>query len=256
VERGRGIPMSIPRKLLAKGLLGRGGTAVSKLVFAGTVRTEYQRRMHRESRRRWVWPSCISAPARGCLLCFANASAQRLGQLATSDGDDNKNMGRRLGRLVVVFTTALIFFISYTPQIFIIWPWYGRELSVELLTLLVPFKYDLCDPIHIMPPHSRNLFKHLSRDFAVQLLSMRHNRSRRCSPRLGSSTCYFNDALCLCMLIQAPELNDTEGYEVKKLTGSPRYCRMCKRFKPPRAHHCKTCRRYASVNYILPFFEP
>jgi len=48
VERGRGIPMSIPRKLLAKGLLGRGGTAVSKLVFAGTVRTEYQRRRHRE----------------------------------------------------------------------------------------------------------------------------------------------------------------------------------------------------------------
>ena len=50
-------------------------------------------------------------------------------------------MGRLLGRLFVTFTTALICFISYTPQIFIIWPWYGREFSMELFTLLVPFKY-------------------------------------------------------------------------------------------------------------------
>jgi hypothetical protein len=56
-------------------------------------------------------------------------------------------MGRLLGRLVVTLTTALIFFISYTPQIFIIWPWYGRELSIELLALLVPFKCDICSPI-------------------------------------------------------------------------------------------------------------
>lgn len=51
-------------------------------------------------------------------------------------------MGRLLGRLFVTSTTALILFISYTPQFFIIWPWYGRELSIELLALLVPFKYD------------------------------------------------------------------------------------------------------------------
>lgn len=53
-------------------------------------------------------------------------------------------MGRLLGRLVVAFTTALICFISYTPQFFIIWPWYGRELSIQLLNLLIPFKYEFC----------------------------------------------------------------------------------------------------------------
>ena len=50
-------------------------------------------------------------------------------------------MGRLWGRLIVAFTTALICFITYTPQIFVIWPLYGRELSIELLALLVPFKY-------------------------------------------------------------------------------------------------------------------
>lgn len=50
-------------------------------------------------------------------------------------------MGRLTGRLFVGFTLFLISFISYSSQIFIIWPWYGRELSVELLMLLVPFKY-------------------------------------------------------------------------------------------------------------------
>ncbi|KAI0297589.1 DHHC palmitoyltransferase-domain-containing protein [Multifurca ochricompacta] len=121
-------------------------------------------------------------------------------------------MGRLLGRLVVAFTTGLICFISYTPQIFIIWPWYGRELSVELLTLLVPFNilvgillynYYLCvttDPGGV--PHGWE-----------------------------------------------PEFDDAEGYEVKKMTGNPRYCRMCRRYKPPRAHHCKTCRRCAIANY-------
>ena len=44
-------------------------------------------------------------------------------------------------RLIVYFTYCLISFISYSSQIFIIWPWYGREVSIELLTLLVPFKY-------------------------------------------------------------------------------------------------------------------
>src|SRR6266404_1406181 len=53
-------------------------------------------------------------------------------------------MGRLLGRVVVAVTTALICFISYTPQIFVIWPWYGSELSIQLLNLLVPFKYGSC----------------------------------------------------------------------------------------------------------------
>ena len=49
-------------------------------------------------------------------------------------------MGRLVGRLFVGFTLFLITFIGYSSQIFVIWPWYGRELSVELLSLLLPFK--------------------------------------------------------------------------------------------------------------------
>lgn len=37
-------------------------------------------------------------------------------------------------------TVGLISFISYSSQIFVIWPWYGGVLSIELLKLLIPFK--------------------------------------------------------------------------------------------------------------------
>lgn len=40
----------------------------------------------------------------------------------------------------VIGTSCLIAFIAYSSQIFIIWPWYGSVLSVDLLKLLVPFK--------------------------------------------------------------------------------------------------------------------
>ena len=50
-------------------------------------------------------------------------------------------MGKLLGRLFVCFTIMLISFNGYSSQIFIIWPWYGREISVDLLKLIVPFKY-------------------------------------------------------------------------------------------------------------------
>jgi hypothetical protein len=40
----------------------------------------------------------------------------------------------------VAFTICLISFIAYTSQIFVIWPWYERELSWELVSLLGPFK--------------------------------------------------------------------------------------------------------------------
>ncbi|CDO73449.1 hypothetical protein BN946_scf185013.g84 [Trametes cinnabarina] len=42
---------------------------------------------------------------------------------------------------------------------------------------------------------------------------------------------------------QKPDINDVDGYEVKKLTRSPRYCRTCRNYKPPRAHHCSQCKR-------------
>lgn len=40
----------------------------------------------------------------------------------------------------VGFTISLISFIAYSSQIFVIWPWYGSALSIDLLKLLVPFK--------------------------------------------------------------------------------------------------------------------
>jgi palmitoyltransferase len=45
-----------------------------------------------------------------------------------------------LSRLVVGLTLVLICFIAYSSQIFVIWPWYGGVLSIELLNLLLPFK--------------------------------------------------------------------------------------------------------------------
>ena len=53
------------------------------------------------------------------------------------------SMGRLTGRLFVAGTTCLICFITFSPQIFVIWPWYGRVFSVELIELLLPFKYVL-----------------------------------------------------------------------------------------------------------------
>ncbi|KAG8853134.1 Palmitoyltransferase [Tulasnella sp. 330] len=40
-----------------------------------------------------------------------------------------------------------------------------------------------------------------------------------------------------------PNVRAGEGYEVKRLTGGPRYCRTCDCYKPPRAHHCKECKQ-------------
>ncbi|KAK7465440.1 Palmitoyltransferase [Stygiomarasmius scandens] len=114
-------------------------------------------------------------------------------------------MHRFWGWLIVNFVLCLISFIAYSSQIFIIWPWYGSALSIDLLKLLVPF----------------NIF--------VGLLLWN----------------YF-----LCVNTDPGQVPDrwrpdthTDGYEVKKLTGQPRYCRTCKNYKPPRTHHCRQCNR-------------
>ncbi|KAK4058384.1 hypothetical protein OIO90_000542 [Microbotryomycetes sp. JL221] len=61
---------------------------------------------------------------------------------------------------------------------------------------------------------------------------------------------YYNYALCVLRnpgRVPAgwrPDKQDLlkDGVEVKKLTGSPRYCRTCQAYKPPRAHHCGKCK--------------
>jgi palmitoyltransferase len=42
--------------------------------------------------------------------------------------------------------------------------------------------------------------------------------------------------------------NPSEGKnsEADNDTGRQRWCRKCEAFKPPRAHHCRTCRRLVS----------
>ncbi|KAF5352496.1 hypothetical protein D9756_005887 [Leucocoprinus leucothites] len=114
-------------------------------------------------------------------------------------------MGRITGLLFVNFVLCLICFIAYSSQIFIIWPWYGNETSVELLTLLVPF------------------------NFFVGLLLWNYYLCVNTDPGTVPDAWRPDTHL--------------DGYEVKKLTGAPRYCRMCQRYKPPRSHHCRQCNR-------------
>ncbi|KAI0640069.1 palmitoyltransferase PFA4 [Trametes polyzona] len=125
-------------------------------------------------------------------------------------------MGRLTGRLFVFFTTCLIAFIAYSSQIFIIWPWYGSVLSIELLELLVPF------------------------NILVGLLLWNYSLCVRTDP--GGVPPNWR-----------PDVNDEDGYEVKKLTRGPRYCRTCESYKPPRAHHCRQCKRYLSLDHHCPW---
>ncbi|KAG1754926.1 DHHC palmitoyltransferase-domain-containing protein [Suillus paluster] len=123
-----------------------------------------------------------------------------------------------LGRITIGFVLFLILFPILTCQIFIIWPWYGRELSVELITLLVPFNglagmllwnYYLC--IFTDPGHVPDGWK--------------------------------------------PDTQSGEGYEVKRLTGRPRYCRTCEKYKPPRSHHCRQYHHCPWVNNCIGHFN-
>ncbi|KAF9820053.1 hypothetical protein IEO21_01715 [Rhodonia placenta] len=116
-------------------------------------------------------------------------------------------MGRLVGRLFVGFTSSLICFIAYSPQIFVIWPWYGRELSVELITLLLPF------------------------NLLVGVLLWNYYLCAVTDP--GRVPAGWK-----------PDVQDNDGYEVKKLTRGPRFCRTCEAYKPPRAHHCRQCKRH------------
>lgn len=115
-------------------------------------------------------------------------------------------MSRLLGRIWVGGTTCLIAFLAFTSQLFIIWPWYGRELSVDLLLLLVPF------------------------NALVGMLYWNYYLSVTTNP--GTVPRGWE-----------PDTRSGDVFEVKKLTGVPRFCRMCNTFKPPRSHHCRQCRR-------------
>ncbi|WVQ78513.1 hypothetical protein IAT38_000599 [Cryptococcus sp. DSM 104549] len=114
-------------------------------------------------------------------------------------------MARDWSRLWVGGTVLLISFISFSSQIMVVWPWYGREMSVDLLKLLGPFNALV---------------------FMV----------------------FWNYRLCVVTLPGGvpsgwrPNMSAMEGMEVKKGTHSPRYCKSCEHYKPPRTHHCRQCR--------------
>ncbi|KAH8835526.1 zf-DHHC-domain-containing protein [Flagelloscypha sp. PMI_526] len=113
--------------------------------------------------------------------------------------------GGWIGRVIIGFVLCLISFIAYSSQIFIIWPWYGSVLSLELLVLLVPF------------------------NLLVGMLLWNYYLCVVSDP--GSVPTHWK-----------PDEND-DGFEVKKISGQPRFCRTCKVYKPPRAHHCRQCNR-------------
>ncbi|KAI6135556.1 DHHC palmitoyltransferase-domain-containing protein [Pisolithus croceorrhizus] len=115
-------------------------------------------------------------------------------------------MNTFLGRLAVTFVLFLILFPVLTSQIFIVWPWYGRRWTVELVYLLLPFNV-----------------------VSVMLL-------------WNYYLCIFTDPGGVPDGWE-PDIGSDEGYEVKKHNGGPRYCRTCERYKPPRSHHCRQCNR-------------
>ncbi|KAF8336502.1 DHHC palmitoyltransferase-domain-containing protein [Cantharellus anzutake] len=114
-------------------------------------------------------------------------------------------MGKLTGRLWVSFTLFLITFIAYSSQIFVFWPWFGREVTVALLVSLGPF------------------------NLLVGLLLWNYYAIVNTDP--GGVPSGWK-----------PDRRWDAVYEVKKM-GGPRYCQTCKEYKPPRAHHCKKCNR-------------
>ncbi|TYJ58113.1 palmitoyltransferase PFA4 [Cryptococcus floricola] len=114
-------------------------------------------------------------------------------------------VARNWNRLWVAGTTLLISFISFSSQIFVIWPWYGRELSMDLLKLLGPF------------------------NCAVFMVFWNYRLVVTTSP--GEVPDGWR-----------PTMGALDGLEVKRGTHTPRYCKTCEHYKPPRAHHCRSCK--------------
>ncbi|ORY79295.1 DHHC palmitoyltransferase-domain-containing protein [Leucosporidium creatinivorum] len=115
-------------------------------------------------------------------------------------------MGRLAGRLWVSGTLLLISFIGFSSQLWIIWPSYHSRLSRQLLELLVPFNF---------------LLSLLFYNYYLCVVTNPGNVPQNWTPN---------------------ERDEDRGVEVKKLTGGPRYCRTCRAYKPPRAHHCRKCK--------------
>ncbi|GAA5836028.1 hypothetical protein JCM9279_002167 [Rhodotorula babjevae] len=118
-------------------------------------------------------------------------------------------MGKLLGRLWVAGTLALITFIGFSSQLFVVLPSY---------------RYDTRDPAlwRLLGPFNALL----------ALLYLNYALTVRTDPGRVP-------------LGWEPDWRQFESgeVEVKKQTGGPRFCRTCQAYKPPRAHHCRQCKR-------------
>lgn len=110
-------------------------------------------------------------------------------------------------------TTLLIAFLAYSSQLFIIIPYYRYTPDLTpawLLAFLVPF------------------------NALVALIFTNYYLCVRTDP--GSVPREWEPDWAA--------LDESgAGLEVKRHTGAPRYCRLCDAYKPPRAHHCRSCGR-------------
>ncbi|KAE8241623.1 hypothetical protein A4X13_0g7333 [Tilletia indica] len=149
----------------------------------------------------------------------------------------------------VTGTSALILFLALTPQLFIIWPYFRHTPTFtlrQLLYALLPFNagilaifynYHLCistspgrvphdwepdwDALGIDPPG-------LAPE-PVSPTSLHSYQGHHHSYSESSSDEH-----------EAPK-PPTSGKKANPLA-VPRFCKTCKNYKPPRAHHCKQCK--------------
>src|SRR5271163_4787932 len=103
------------------------------------------------------------------------------------------------GKIWVTGVTLLIAFIAYSSQVFIIWPWYGSTMSVDLLLLLGPFKYVFSSAVQTKLTHAVKLTSCIS---VLELSIVCLHRPWHCAKRLGQQ---------LYLLTHLPELNHVKG---------------------------------------------
>jgi palmitoyltransferase ZDHHC6 len=131
------------------------------------------------------------------------------------------------GRLFIIGVTILILFLAYSSQYFIFWNYLGG-LNVQTLQILGPF--NLCVLLLLYNYYLTCITDpgRVPKDWVCNSLS----RKLIVVEKLKINR----------FLLQRP--NMIEDVEVKKSDErTPRYCKTCKTYKPPRAHHCKTCQR-------------
>ncbi|BGP23487.1 Palmitoyltransferase [Rhodotorula toruloides] len=115
--------------------------------------------------------------------------------------------GKFVGRLWITGVLSLISFIGFSSQIWVVLPSYGWDWTDrELWWRLGPF------------------------NVLLGLVFLNYGLTARTNP--GTVPKGWEPDW---RLLEAGQV------EVKKRTGGPRFCRTCRVYKPPRAHHCRQC---------------